>query len=152
LSISLTCDQKWGNQISPNPQVPPQTHVVQSRINSSYYATANGYEIYSAKTVINNYPQLTRSSFEKVRIKDIKDLALIVQLTSCSSFNSVGIVSIQILAKENSFNLVFTGQAKIEDPYLQGHLHKYGDFTRCKESMGDLVSLRGLDSGNVLIR
>lgn len=38
-------DQDWGKQIRPDPQVPPQTHISNIRINDQYTAKNNNFEI-----------------------------------------------------------------------------------------------------------
>merc|ERR1711957_719342 len=43
--IYAKADQNWGKQVNPDPQVPPQTHISNIRINSDYRAENNGFEL-----------------------------------------------------------------------------------------------------------
>jgi hypothetical protein len=63
--IYAKVDQDWGKQIRPDPQVPPQTHVSNIRINDQYSAKNNNFEIsgllyYKSKIEVMDTEKLKR--------------------------------------------------------------------------------------------
>ena len=59
-------DQNWGKQNSPDPGVPPQTHITNIRTNSDYNASNNGYEIEGTTYYASDISILyTRKKFKK---------------------------------------------------------------------------------------
>jgi len=63
--IYAKVDQDWGKQIRPDPQVPPQTHISNIRINDQYSAKNNNFEIngllyYKSKIEVMDTEKLKR--------------------------------------------------------------------------------------------
>lgn len=138
-TIKLTCDQSWSSQQNPSPATGPQTHVVQSRLNQDYYAEANGYKIFGKKIVEVNMKEVTPEYLMRTRVANLKDMALNMDFVDCSTSMNVG-GSVTARLVDNKSILQFTGMLNVEDSFLEGHLHQYGDISRCPDSVGGILN------------
>ena len=136
LIIKLTCDQNWGTQNQSDPQTAPRTHIVQSRTSEDYYAEANGYKVFGKKIVSLDLNNITIEYLQKTRIRNVADLALTIEFVESVSYNSVGSIGAQIVNGSDGLALMFQGKLTLEDPFLEGHLHQYGDISRAQDSIG----------------
>jgi len=145
-NIALTCDQNWSVKSDSKSDFLPQTHFVQARTNQSYYAEYNSYKITGKKIVELNIKDINLNSLMKTRIKNVKDLILLMEFSECSGYNSIGTITAQIIEKEQSLALQFLGKLNTEDPFLEGHLYKFGDISRCKLSIGSMLNSLNMEN------
>jgi hypothetical protein len=134
--ISIICDQNFKDQVLPNPSTKPKTHFAQRRIDSTYAASSNSFSTKSNQVIIFESPMLKQSFINKGNL-DPNTIKAFAKFHSCGSYKPVGIVSLE------QFNntIMINGLLKIDDPYMEGHLHAYGDYARCVESVGQRVNL-----------
>ena len=66
-------DNDWKNQNNPDPKVPPQSHLVNSKINSSFYIENGNYSL-SSNYHILSYPILSFDSGKIIIVDDVDSL------------------------------------------------------------------------------
>lgn len=65
--IYAKVDQNWGKQNMPDPNVPPQTHITNTRTNGEYKAANNGFEISGTSYFMSDISILyTKEKFKKI--------------------------------------------------------------------------------------
>jgi len=143
-SIILSCDQDWAKQISPDPAVGPQTHLVRARIDENYHVSANGYEVNQKKTIIETYNSINQQYFDISRVTNLKELVLSAIFYPCQNYVSKGEVLIRLDEVAGTLYISFDSQVMLDDPFLEGHLHTYGDTSACLDSIGSGYNLAEL--------
>ena len=133
-------DQKWKNQGNPDPKVGPQSHVVRSKINSSYFVKNGNYSLKS-NYYFYSYPVVIFDNGEVYIVDDIdsffydKDLDL-MQIIVNPTENSFQIISqIYCQRKPNENNIYLTSE-NIFEINLEMHIYE-SKGNKLKKSLKD---------------
>ena len=141
LEIILTCDQNWAEQTDPDPKIGAQSHLVQARINESYTASANGYTVKSTK-IVKEIIHLNPDYFGKPDNQALLNSTLVADMVTCNKADSKGKIKFKLIQNEdNSFVIDIQGTLNVDDPFLEGHVHEFGDISRCVDSVGKRINV-----------
>ena len=121
-------DQEWKNQKNPDPKVEPQSHVVRSKVNSSYFVKNGNYSLKS-NYYFYSYPVVVFDNGEVYIVDDIdsffydKDLDL-MQIIANPTENNFQIISqIYCQRKPNENNIYLTSE-NIFEINLEMHIYE----------------------------
>ena len=133
-------DQDWKNQENPDPKVEPQSHVVRSKVNSSYFVKNGNYSLKS-NYYFYSYPVVVFDNGEVYIVDDIdsffydKDLDL-MQIIVNPTENSFQIISqIYCQRKPNKNNIYLTSE-NIFEINLEMHIYE-NKGNKLKKSLKD---------------
>lgn len=133
-------DQKWKNQGNPDPKVGPQSHVVRSKINSSYFVKNGNYSLKS-NYYFYSYPVVIFDNGEVYIVDDIdsffydKDLDL-MQIIVNPTENSFQIISQIYCQRKSNENNIYLTSENIFEINLEMHIYE-SKGNKLKKSLKD---------------
>ena len=149
ITIYLQCDQGWAKQLNPEPNLPSQTHLVKSRIDSDYQANNKEFKIISNKYVSLKLNNVTiEGLFKEDNVVEANNLVLKGEFYEYSDIlkKKIGDISISIVKQMDSLYMIFNGEFEVSNPYLKGILYDYGDTSYDKNSIGKSILLNNNQS------
>ena len=106
-------DEDWGNQVNPDPNVKPQSHVVRSKLNKNYFVK-NGNHTLKSNYYFYSYPIINIEDYGKENLRIVDDVD---SLFYEDEFNMMKLI-INSNNKEATFNSLFRFYKKNNDNIL----------------------------------
>ena len=133
-------DQEWKNQENPDPKVEPQSHVVRSKVNSSYFVK-NGNYSFKSNYYFYSYPVVVFDNGEIYIVDDIdsffydRDLDL-MQIIINPIENSFQIISQIYCQRKSNENNIYLTSENIFEINLEMHIYE-NKGNKLKKSLKD---------------